>query len=86
VLSFPQPGGPLLGDIVLAYETVANEAALAEKPLNHHIAHLVVHGLLHLLGYDHQEDAEAECMERLERVALSTIGVPDPYARHPTEQ
>lgn len=85
VLSFPQPRGPLLGDIVLGCETVANEANLAEKPLNHHIAHLVVHGLLHLLGYDHDEDAEAVRMEQLERAALSIIGVPDPYARHPTE-
>jgi probable rRNA maturation factor len=86
VLSFPQPGGPLLGDIVLGYETVANEAALAGKPLDHHIAHLVVHGMMHLLGYDHEDDAEAERMEELERVALSTIGVPDPYARHPAER
>ena len=86
VLSFPQPQGPLLGDIVLGCETVAGEAALADKPLEHHIAHLVVHGFLHLLGYDHETDAEAERMEELERVALAKIGVSDPYARHPTER
>ena len=79
VLSFPQAGGPLLGDIVLGYDTVAGEAAVAGRPLEHHIAHLLVHGCLHLLGYDHDEDAEAERMEDLERAALSTIGVPDPY-------
>lgn len=86
VLSFPQPPGPLLGDIVLGYETVAEEAAIAEKPLHHHIAHLVVHGFLHLLGYDHEENAEAERMEQLERVALARLGVPDPYGRHPIER
>ena len=85
VLSFPQAGGPLIGDIVLAYETVAREAALAGRPLEHHIAHLVVHGSLHLLGYNHDADAEAERMEDLERAALSMIGVADPYARRPTE-
>lgn len=86
VLSFPQAGGPLLGDIVLGYETLANEATVAGRPLEHHIAHLVVHGCLHLLGYNHQEDAEADRMEDLERAALSTIGIPDPYAHRPTEQ
>ncbi|HEX2257456.1 MAG TPA: rRNA maturation RNase YbeY [Afifellaceae bacterium] len=86
VLSFPQSGGPLLGDIVLACETVAKEAAIARRPLDHHIAHLVVHGCLHLLGYDHDADAEAERMEDLERAALSAIGVPDPYARAPMER
>jgi probable rRNA maturation factor len=86
VLSFPQSSGPLLGDIVLGYETVAREAAVANRPLEYHIAHLVVHGCLHLLGYDHEDDAEAERMEELERAALSMIGVPDPYACRPTEQ
>ena len=86
VLSFPQPPGPLLGDIVLGYETVEEEAALADKPLHHHIAHLVVHGFLHLLGYDHEQNAEAERMEELERVALASLGVPDPYARRPIER
>lgn len=86
VLSFPQSSGPLLGDIVLGYETVAREAAVANRPLEYHIAHLVVHGCLHLLGYDHEDDAEAERMEDLERAALSMIGVPDPYPCRPTEQ
>lgn len=84
VLSFPQaPGphsGPLLGDIILAYETVRDEAALAGKPLEAHMAHLIVHGFLHLLGYDHEDEAEAEEMEALERAALDRIGIADPYA------
>ncbi|MFU0506810.1 rRNA maturation RNase YbeY [Pseudaminobacter sp. NGMCC 1.201702] len=86
VLSFPafpiEPGAvlpPLLGDIVLAAETVAREAALEEKPLRHHITHLVVHGLLHLLGYDHETDDEAEEMEALERRTLARLAIPDPY-------
>lgn len=79
VLSFPQPNGPLLGDIVLAAETVQNEAALAHKSLNDHIAHLIVHGFFHLLGQDHEEDEEAERMEALERAALARIGIADPY-------
>ncbi|MCZ8545700.1 rRNA maturation RNase YbeY [Mesorhizobium qingshengii] len=87
VLSFPAfpfpKGGPLppmLGDIVLAAETVAREAALEEKPLENHISHLVIHGLLHLLGYDHETDAEAEEMEAIERAALARLAIPDPYA------
>ncbi len=85
VLSFPQPGpkagGPLLlGDIVLAAETLRREAALAEMPLEDHTAHLIVHGFLHLLGYDHEVEAEAEEMEGLERAALSRIGISDPTA------
>ncbi len=87
VLSFPAfppaKGGPLppmLGDIVLAAETVAREAALEDKPLENHITHLVVHGLLHLLGYDHETDAEAEEMEAIERAALARLAIPDPYA------
>ena len=87
VLSFPafplSRGGPLppmLGDIVLAAETVAREAALEDKPLENHITHLVVHGLLHLLGYDHETDAEAEEMEAVERAALARLAIPDPYA------
>ncbi|MYZ47428.1 rRNA maturation RNase YbeY [Propylenella binzhouense] len=83
VLSFPQAHGPLLGDIVLAAETVASEAGLAGRPLDHHIAHLIVHGTLHLLGYDHEEDDEAERMEALERQALSRMGIPDPYLASP---
>lgn len=71
---------PLLGDIVLAVETVSGEAALEGKPLDNHISHLVVHGLLHLLGYDHESEAEAEEMEALERAALARLAIPDPYA------
>ena len=87
VLSFPafavelgKKLPPMLGDIVLAFETVADEAAREDKPLQHHVAHLVVHGLLHLLGYDHQDDAAAEEMESLERRALARLAIPDPYA------
>jgi probable rRNA maturation factor len=87
VLSFPAfpetksgPLPPLLGDIVLAAETVAGEAALEDKPFENHISHLVVHGLLHLLGYDHETDAEAEEMEALERRVLARLAIPDPYA------
>lgn len=87
VLSFPafptKPGGPLppmLGDIVLAAETVARESDLEEKPFDHHLMHLMVHGTLHLLGYDHEVEADAELMESLERRALATLAIPDPYA------
>jgi probable rRNA maturation factor len=84
VLSFPQAPGPLLGDIVLAAETVAREAALAKKPLEAHITHLVMHGFFHLLGLDHDTEAEAEAMEALERAALQRMGIADPY-RAPQE-
>lgn len=87
VLSFPafppakgEKLPPMLGDIVMASETVAAEAALEGKPLENHISHLAVHGLLHLLGYDHETDAEAEEMEALERRALARLAIPDPYA------
>ena len=82
VLSFPAPQNPEnhLGDIALAFETCAREAAEQGKPLAHHLQHLVAHGALHLVGYDHQSDAEAEAMEALEREILSGLGVPDPYA------
>jgi probable rRNA maturation factor len=84
VLSFPQiePFGPvagLLGDIVLARETLEREAAELETPFAHHFTHLVVHGFLHILGYDHLEDAAAAEMEGLETRILATLGVPDPY-------
>jgi probable rRNA maturation factor len=85
VLSFPAPAvsglpGPRpLGDIVLARETVAMEAAADGKPLDHHIRHLVVHGFLHLLGYDHETDADADRMEGLETEVLAALGVADPY-------
>ena len=90
VLSFPAPAQALdklprgaprhLGDIVLAYETVAREARAEGKPLDHHIAHLALHGFLHLLGYDHESHGQAEAMERRERRILARLGVPDPYA------
>jgi probable rRNA maturation factor len=69
-----------LGDIAIAYETVAREAEAEDKPVADHLAHLAVHGFLHLLGYDHQDDGEAERMERLERDILARIGIADPYA------
>ena len=80
VLSFPQKAGALLGDVILASETVRGEAVLADKPLEDHMAHLIIHGFLHLLGYHHEEDAEAEKMEQLERLALGRLGIADPYA------
>ncbi|MGJ0506135.1 MAG: rRNA maturation RNase YbeY [Methylocystis sp.] len=84
VLSFPTPGKlaarPLLGDIVIAYETVAREAAEQEKTLPEHTAHMVIHGFLHLIGYDHEIAAEAEVMEGLERRIASRLGLRDPYA------
>jgi probable rRNA maturation factor len=82
VLSFPAPDNPEdhLGDIALAYGVCAREAAEQDKPLAHHLQHLVAHGVLHLLGYDHLTEAEAEEMEALERRILAGLGVPDPYA------
>jgi probable rRNA maturation factor len=90
VLSFPgeMPEGvklpkgvtlPLMGDIVLCAPVVAREAAEQAKPALHHYAHLTVHGVLHLLGMDHQDEREAECMERLEREILAGLGIDDPY-------
>jgi probable rRNA maturation factor len=76
-----EPGAPpFLGDIVFAAETVIGEAEDRGIPPAHHFQHLVVHGLLHLLGFDHETDAEAERMERLERMILARLGIPDPYA------
>jgi probable rRNA maturation factor len=88
VLSFPAPplhgtappGGAPLGDIAIAYETLVREATESGKTASAHLAHLVVHGFLHLVGYDHQIDDEAERMERLERDILARIGLADPYA------
>ncbi len=80
VLSFPQAHGPLLGDIVLGFETVRDEAALAGKALEAHMGHLIVHGFLHLVGYDHEAEGDAEAMEALERAALERMGIADPYA------
>ena len=82
VLSFPAPGGgdrPFIGDIVLAYETIAAEARAERKPFAHHFAHLAVHGFLHLLGYDHIRKKDAEIMEEAERGILRLLRIPDPY-------
>ncbi len=86
VLSFPpapaavkHEGFKPLGDIAIAYETAEREAGSERKPFADHLSHLAVHGFLHLLGYDHESDGEAEVMEQLERVILSRLGVPDPY-------
>lgn len=82
VLSFPAPDNPegSLGDIALAFGVCAREAAEQGKTLADHLQHLAVHGVLHLLGYDHIADDEAEAMEGLERVILADLGVSDPYA------
>lgn len=82
VLSFPSPPNPegQIGDIALAYGVCAREAAEQGKPLGHHLQHLVAHGVLHLLGYDHEGDDQAEAMEALEREILAGLDVPDPYA------
>ena len=81
VLSFPAPANPehFLGDIALAFGVCAREAAEHRKPIGDHLQHLVAHGVLHLLGYDHMSDGEAEAMEGLERIILAGLGVPDPY-------
>lgn len=86
VLSFPaaQPGqvakAPLLGDIVVAFETVQRESLDENKHLSDHVSHMVVHGFLHLLGYDHENDADAEKMESAEQRILARLGIADPYA------
>jgi probable rRNA maturation factor len=87
VLSFPafplEPGGmpgPMLGDIVIARETVEREAIDLEKTFDDHLTHLMVHGFLHLFGYDHMETEEAEEMELLETRILASLGLSDPYA------
>jgi probable rRNA maturation factor len=87
VLSFPAAAprksgaaSPYIGDIVIAYQTTAREAAAEGKPFDHHLAHLALHGYLHLLGYDHENDRDAERMERLERRILKRLAIPDPYA------
>ena len=88
VLSFPftprgaadTADGRYLGDVVLAAETVLREAAERGTAPAHHLQHLVVHGLLHLLGYDHETDTEAAEMERLETEILASLGIADPYA------
>jgi probable rRNA maturation factor len=89
VLSFPalQPTGSgggdvprMLGDIAIAYETTRKEADDEHKPFDHHLSHLAVHGFLHLIGHDHENDDDAEAMESLEREILAQLGIPDPYA------
>jgi probable rRNA maturation factor len=94
VLSFPAPelpagqrrdgkgknSSPYIGDIVIAYQTVAREADAEGKPFGHHLAHLAIHGFLHLHGYDHENDRDAQTMERLERKILARLAIPDPYA------
>lgn len=84
VLSFPAGDGPseagLLGDVALAYETTLNEARATNIALADHVAHLVVHGVLHLLGFDHMREDEAERMEAIESLALASLGIADPYA------
>ena len=83
VLSFPSPAGQggfaHLGDVILARETVLREAAVLGIPPEHHALHLVVHGLLHLLGHDHQTEADADRMERLETAILNGFGIADPH-------
>lgn len=85
VLSFPggdESGpvyGPLLGDVVFALETVIREAKEGNKPFENHLSHLIVHGILHLFGYDHQIEEDAEQMEGLERRILAKLNIPDPY-------
>ncbi|WP_162252394.1 rRNA maturation RNase YbeY [Caulobacter sp. Root655] len=86
VLSFPSPQNSeanpegQIGDIVLAFGVCQREAAEQGKPLAHHLQHLVAHGVLHLLGYDHESDDEAQAMEAFEREILAGLDVPDPYA------
>ncbi len=81
VLSFPAPENalPHLGDIVLAYGVCAAEAMAQGKPAADHLSHLVIHGILHLMGHDHEADDEAEAMEAHERTLLAALGIPDPY-------
>jgi probable rRNA maturation factor len=92
VLSWPEFDGPVpdpedeeerlfLGDIAIAYDTCRREAEEGGIPFPDHVSHLVVHGVLHLLGHDHEDDAEAEAMEALETIVLASMGVPNPYSR-----
>ena len=90
VLSFPAlppsgPSGPddaprMLGDIAIAYQTMRREADDEQKPFDHHLSHLAVHGFLHLIGHDHEQDDDAETMEALEKEILAQLGIPDPYS------
>ncbi|MEH7830065.1 rRNA maturation RNase YbeY [Gemmobacter denitrificans] len=82
--ALPEPGLPddpaPLGDIAIAYETCVREAAEQDKSLDDHVTHLLIHGILHLFGYDHIEDEDAELMENTERQILAGLGIADPYA------
>jgi probable rRNA maturation factor len=88
VLSFPAAARQAedepahLGDIVLAYQTIAREARTEGKPFAHHVAHLAVHGYLHLIGFDHERDTDAEIMEQTERKILRRLSIPDPYRQN----
>jgi probable rRNA maturation factor len=90
VLSFPGPEpietARVLGDIAIAWETVAREAAEQDKLLRSHLCHLIVHGFLHLLGYDHETDEEAEIMEADEARVLDRMGISNPYAEQLTAE
>jgi probable rRNA maturation factor len=83
VLSFPNTGPfsdpEVLGDVVLAYETVMAEAEAQNKPIINHCVHLAIHGILHVLGYDHETDDDASIMESKEAALLQILGIPDPY-------
>jgi probable rRNA maturation factor len=70
----------MLGDIAIAYETMRKEASDEHKSFDHHLSHLAVHGFLHLIGYDHETDDDAEAMEALEQEILAQLGIPNPYA------
>lgn len=89
VLSFPsdivgEDGMVDHGDVILALETIRDEAATQQKPFSHHAVHLVVHGVLHLLGYDHDTEDDAAAMEGLETALLAQLGIPDPYLQDRT--
>jgi len=79
VLSFPDDDGGAIGDIAIAYETVISEATAQEKSSRDHLLHLIIHGVLHLLGHDHLEDSEAMIMEGIEADILAGLGIADPY-------
>ncbi|MET0277022.1 MAG: rRNA maturation RNase YbeY [Pseudorhodoplanes sp.] len=87
VLSFPagESSAPHLGDIAIACETVARESTAENKEFLDHLAHLSIHGYLHLIGFDHETDREAERMEHLETRILASLGIADPYADRPAE-
>ena len=76
----PDAPPPMLGALAIAFETTRREADDEGKPVDHHLSHLAVHGFLHLIGYDHETDTDAEEMENLERQILAQLGIPDPYA------